>query len=337
VTGNGAEISVVLVTPAGLDAIRRTVSHLRSQTACDRIELVMVGRSALRRDELPGGELEGFAGLQLVEAGNFPSTGAAFAAGVRAASAPIVACAEEHSFPEPGWAAALIEAHSGPWAAVGGTLENANPTTWFSWAHLLSDFGPAVAPVEGGEASELPGHHTSYKRDKLLGYGADLEGMLEIEWVLQEDLRAAGGRLLCEPRAVSHHVNASRIGSHLRGELNGGRAFAANRARLRGWSPLRRLIWIAGSPLMPLVRLTRTLPHVRRVRPPSRAGLLSVLAMGLTVNAFGQMLGYALGRGAATKKRMSLELSRHRHLRSDEQEALAAVPLGELPRLSPGR
>jgi hypothetical protein len=337
VTGNGAEISVVLVTPAGLGAVRRTISHLRSQTAHDRIELVIVGRSALRPDELPGGELEGFAGLQLVEAGSFPSTGTAFAAGVRAASAPIVGCAEEHSFPEPGWAAALIEAHSGPWAAVGGALENANPATRFSWSHLLSDFGPAVAPVEGGEATELPGHHTSYKRDKLLRYEDDLEGMLEIEWVLQEDLRAAGERLLCEPRAVSHHVNASRIGSHLLGELNGGRAFAANRARLRGWGPLRRMIWIAGSPLMPLVRVTRTLPHLRRACPARRASVFSTLALGLVVNAFGQMLGYAFGRGSATTKRMSLELSRHRHLRKDEQAALAAIPLGEMPRLSPDR
>jgi hypothetical protein len=334
VAGNGAQISVVLVTPAGFEPIRRTISHLRSQTAQDRIELVIVAQSALSRDDLPGGELEGFAGLQLVEAGPFRSTGAALAAGIRAASAPIVACAEEHSFPEPGWAEALIEAHSGPWVAVGGTLENANPATRFSWSHLLSDFGPAVAPVEGGQASELPGHHTSYKRNRILRYGGDLEGMLEIEWVLQEDLRAAGERLLCEPRAVSHHINASRMGSHLLGELNGGRTFAANRARLRGWGRLRRTIWIAGSPLMPLVRLARTLPHLRRACPARRANVFWVLALGFAFNAIGQLLGYAFGAGSSTRKRMSLELSRHRHLRKGEQAALAAIPLGDLPRLS---
>jgi hypothetical protein len=327
-------MSVVVVTPGGLDAIERTLSHLRSQTARDRLELVIVAPGALNEED-PRVAGDGLAALRLVDAGNFHSTGAAFAAGVGAATAPIVACAEEHSFPEPGWAAALIDAHAGPWAAVGCALENANPATRVSWTHLLCDFGPAVAPVEGGEATELPGHHTSYKRDRLLRYGAELEGMLEIEWVLQEDLRAAGERLLREPRAVCHHVNASRLGSHLYGELNGGRAFAANRARLRRWGPLQRLVWIVGSPLMPFVRLARLLPDLRRAYPSRRAGLLPVLLTGLVANAVGQLLGYTFGRGSATTKRMSLELERHRHLRKDEQEALARIPLGELPRLSP--
>jgi hypothetical protein len=190
-----------------------------------------------------------------------------------------------------------------------------------------------VAPVDGGEASELPGHHTSYKRDALIAYGADLERMLEVEWVLQEDLRAAGARLLREPQAVSRHLNASRLESHLSSEFNGGRTFAANRARLRGWSTARRLVWVAGSPLMPLLRLARSLPHVRRSYPGRSVRLLPALTLGLVANAIGQMLGYALGRGPATQKRLSFELGRHRHLVDDERAALAATPLAELPRI----
>jgi hypothetical protein len=333
VAGNGAEISVVLVTPAGFEPILRTISHLRSQTAQDRIELVIVGRSALRRDELPGGELDGFAGLQLVEAGSFPSTGTAFAAGVRAASAPIVACAEEHSFPERGWAAALIEAHSGPWAAVSGVLENANPATLTSWAGLASDFGSAMSPVGGGEASELPGHHTSYKRRVLLDYDSNLEHMLEIEWVLQEALRASGGRLFREPRAVSRHLNPSRLASHLHAQLNGGRLFAGNRSRLRNWSLLRRLVWVAGSPLLPLLRLSRCLPQLRRAgaRGPR---LFIVLAVGLVANSVGQMIGYALGPGQAARRRLAIDLHRRSDLSEGDRVALAATPRGELPLLS---
>jgi hypothetical protein len=122
----------------------------------------------------------------------------------------------------------IIAAHRDSWAAVGGVLENANPATRTSWAALVSDFGPAVAPVEGGEASELPSHHTTYKRDVLLRYGPDLDQMLEIEWVLQEDLRASGERLFREPRAVSRDLNVSRLRSHLLAEFDGGRSFAGN-------------------------------------------------------------------------------------------------------------
>jgi hypothetical protein len=190
-----------------------------------------------------------------------------------------------------------------------------------------------VAPVGGGEASELPGHHTSYKRDALLAYGTELDRMLEVEWVLQEDMRAAGQRLFREPRAVSRHLNASRLGSHLSSEFNGGRTFAANRARLRRWSALRRFVWVAGSPLMPLLRLSRSLPDVRRSYPARGAGLVPVLALGLVANAIGQMLGYALGRGPATQRRLSFELGRATHLIDEEQTALASTPLAELPRL----
>ena len=150
-TGPGAEISVVLVTRAGLDPIRRTLCHLRNQTARDRIELVIVSPFALDLD-LDRDEAEGFAGLRVVDVGELEAAGAALAAGFRAATAPIVACVEEHSFPEPGWAAALIEAHSGPWAAVGGAMTNANPRSRISWAHLFTDFGCAVPPLRGGEA-----------------------------------------------------------------------------------------------------------------------------------------------------------------------------------------
>lgn len=331
-TAKSAEISVVLATPRGLDAIRRTLHHLRKQTVRDRIELIIVAQSQLSPDGESG--LDGFAGHRLVDVGPLASTGPAFAAGVRAASAPIVGCAEEHSFPEPGWAAALIAAHAGPWAAVGGVLENANPASRASWAQLLSAFGPAVAPAESGEARELPGHHTSYKREALLGYGADLERMLEIEWVLHDQLRASGERLFREPRAVSHHLNTSRLRSYLNWELHGGRSFAANRAHIRGWSLLRRLVWVAGSPLTPVFRLARSLPHVRRSYPARPARLAPVLALGLVANAAGQMLGYALGQGPAAAVRLSFELDRHRHLTDDEQAALAATPLTELPRLT---
>jgi hypothetical protein len=112
--------------------------------------------------------------------------------------------------------------------------------------------------------------------------------------------------------------------------------FAANRARLRGWSTARRLVWVAGSPLMPVVRLLRSLPHVRRAQPSGRGSPVSVLALGLVANAAGQMLGYALGPGRATERRLAIDLYRRRDLREREQAELAATPLSDLPRLWPG-
>src|SRR5262249_35044767 len=95
---------------------------------------------------------------------------AGHAAGVRRASAPIVALAENHSFPEPGWAAALIQAHRAApsRAAVGPELGNANPERAVSWAYLFSYFGRWAEPAAAGIVEVLPGHNPSNKRDILL-------------------------------------------------------------------------------------------------------------------------------------------------------------------------
>jgi hypothetical protein len=157
--------------------------------------------------------------------------------------------------------------------------------------------------------------------------------MLEVEWVLQDDLRARGERLFLEPRAVSWHLNVSRLGSALRSEYLGGRSFGGNRAQLRGWSPLRRLLYIAAGPLLPPVRLSRAVSDLRRSNPGRLPGVLPALMIGLVANSIGQVVGYALGRGQAPRRRLSIELRRHRHLSARERALVAATPPTELPRL----
>lgn len=310
-------LSVITVTPDGLEAIEPITAAVRAQTAADRIELVVV--APRKPADGPGG-IEGFAASRVVPVGPLQSLGRAIAAGVRAASAPVVAYAEEHSYPEPGWAATLIERHREPWAAVGWAMENANPGGAVSWAHLLADFGPGVAPVTSGESRMLPWHHTSYKREELLAYGDLLGPMLEAEGVLHEQLLARGRRLYLEASTASRHLNVSRSSANLRSHFHGGRGFGSARARLGNWSLPRRLLYALGFPLVPLVRLRRLLPDVRRAKtnPGWRRGVIVVLAPSLTVNAFGEAIGYLFGEGGSRQKRLSLELERARYLRSQD-------------------
>jgi len=50
-------------------------------------------------------------------------------------------------------------------------------------------------PAPAGFVDYLPGHNTSYKRELLLGYGADLDSMMEGETSLHWDLRSKGHKL----------------------------------------------------------------------------------------------------------------------------------------------
>lgn len=82
--------------------------------------------------------------------GHMRSTARARAAGVRAATAPVVALAEDHAFPAPGWAEAFIERHGEGWAAVGPVISNANPRSATSWANLLIEYAPWLEGARGG-------------------------------------------------------------------------------------------------------------------------------------------------------------------------------------------
>ena len=193
------DLSVVLVTPDHFETLRTTVRQLRAQELQERLELVIVAPSAELID-LDREELSGFFGVQVVELGEVRSVAAGSAAGVRAARAPVVAFGEDHCFPAAGWAKALIEAHRGPWAVVGPAVANANPETAVSWADFLLGYGPWADPSPGGVMSHLPGHNSSYKRERLLEFDGELEPMLDAECVLHWELGRRGHQLYLDPR-----------------------------------------------------------------------------------------------------------------------------------------
>lgn len=314
-------LSVVLATPGPFATLARTLAHLGRQTVREAIELVLVAPSR-ERLALDGAAVAGFGAVRVVETGEFRSVGRANAAGVRAATAPIVALAEDHCFPDPDWAERLLAAHAGPWAAVGPGVRNANPGSAVSWADLLIGYGPWLLPAPARDADFLPGHNSSYKRDLLLALGDGLEERMEAETLLHWELRAAGHRLRFEPAAAVAHTNFSRWRSWLPAQFHNGRLFAGLRAR--GRSPLWRALYAAGSPLIPAVRLLRiwrSLPS-RELRRRCAAAL-PALAVGLAVDAAGQLLGYAFGAGAARDRVARYEVDRFRHLRAADRAAFA--------------
>ncbi|HEV8713526.1 MAG TPA: glycosyltransferase [Candidatus Binatia bacterium] len=186
-SGSSPEMSVVIVTPDRYETIRKTVGYLHAQTVKDRLELVIVAPSA---EQLAADDpaLNDFFRFRVIAVGEISSIARAHAAGIRQASAPVVVLAEDHSFPEAGWAEALIERHRQPWAVVGPVVRNANPDSLMSWADFLLGYGTWLEPAPAGETNYLPGHNSSYKRALLLDYDRELEAMLEAEFVLHKDL-----------------------------------------------------------------------------------------------------------------------------------------------------
>ena len=312
----GPALSVVIVTDT-LETIARTLEKLRAQTVAERIELLLVTPDAAGLD-VDSAEMDAFWGTQVVEVEEISSLSRAREPGIRMAKAPIVAMAESHTYHEPGWAEALLEAHRGPWTVVGPGVTNANPGFALSWANLFLDYGPWLEPEAGREMTDLPGHNSSYERSALVTYGPELSSLLEAESFLHADLRAKGHRLWMEPGARMAHLNVTLPSSWLRERIEAGRRFGA--ARAAGWSWPQRLLYAAASPLIPLVRLPRMVPVWRRCRArnPLPSGLFPALVVSLIASALGELLGYAFGSGDSTERLSLIELKKEAHLRPQE-------------------
>ncbi len=247
VVDSGPSLSVVVVTPDRVATVRKTLKFLRSQSVCERTEVLIVApsREGLGLNE---SELREFHSHKVIEVGHMRSTARARAAGEPDAKADLVAIRDDHAYPAQGWAEALLARHAEGWAAVGPQMSNANPRSATSWANLLIEYAPWLEPCEAGEREHLPGHNGSYKRALLLEYGERLEAMLDAESVLHWDLRERGQRLYLEPRARVFHQNFSAPLASLALRFNGGRLFAS--ARARQWPAWRKSVYACASPLI---------------------------------------------------------------------------------------
>jgi len=270
--------------------------------------------------DVPAGEVSMFAAARVVNGGPVRTSNISRSAGIRAASAPFVVLAEDHSFPDPGWAEAILNAHGEGFAVVGPIVENANPNSSISWANLVLEYGLWIARTSRVEMDNLPGHNSSYDRSLLLSYGDNLEHMLEVEAVLQRDIASRGHRLVLEPRATTQHLNFSRLRETLFLRFNCGRSFAGH--RIIGWSVPKRIAFALGAPLIPVVRLIRIL---RMLRSSSRYSALvprvvPMLCLAVLTDGLGELVGYVTGPGNSPDQLGLIEFKRWEKMNAVDQD-----------------
>jgi Glycosyl transferase family 2 len=311
------QLSVILVTTGDYAVSRPAVRNLTRQTGV-ALELVLVGPPEFDAglSDADRTDLAAFAAWRHVDVPVGTSFDNARAAGVRAAGAPIIAFTEDHAFPRPGWAAAIVRAFDHRWTGVGPVVENANPGSSVSWANILLEYGPWMPPARGGAWPHIPGHNSAYRRDALLALGDRLPVMIEAESVLHWALGAEGHAFALAPDARTRHVNFSRLYPSLQLRFHGSRQFASRRCGR--WPAGRRAAFAAAAPLIPLVRLARVvgLP-VLTSRPGLLVRVLPALAISLVVSAAGELVGYVTARpGRATTAYLTdIEFDRERFLR----------------------
>jgi len=286
-----ARMSIVLATDS-YATIHPVIRCLSKQTVKGALEVVLVTPDVeSMRSNLDGNDL--FAKITVVE-DSVDDLAVARAAGVRASSAPIIFIGETHSFPAPDMAELLLEAfEEADWACVVPSVYNANPRGMFSWSGLILDYGRWAAGLPAGQIDSAPVYNAAFRRDVLLALGDRLSPSLGQSDELGLAFASSGQRVLFEPRARIGHANMTGLRDWLWNRFLGGNLIATNRSRR--WSAAKRLVYIAGSFLIPVVLLQRLLPGIRIARQsqPLPPGTLLAIVLGLVLRAGGEALGYA--------------------------------------------
>jgi hypothetical protein len=281
----------MLLMPRGFDELTGALAHLRAQTIRSQIQVVIVARRG-REPEVDPRQFEGFAAFHVAAVDTMPTVASGFAAGVRHATADIVALVEDHVFVEPDWAARVCEAFSEGCAAVAPLMLNANPATATSWMNFLVCFTEAITTVEARDVEYGPGHNTVYRRSVLEQYKGELQRLIQTERNFHYRLRADGHVLRAEPRARLRHTNISIPYEALRQGFLGGVMFAKYRAAKM--SMVERVARTGLAPLVPLVRLLRLVRAHGRLPEGVGVPILGWLLVpaGLLAHAAGEAVGY---------------------------------------------
>jgi hypothetical protein len=300
---NDPLLSVILATDT-LDRVASVIDSVAAQTIAKKIELVLVMTAPAdpsTREQLR----ERFQSLKVIAVKSIVALSAARAKGVLAATAPFVFIAETHAYPDPQLAEKLIAALSDQWSLAVPGFRNANPESGLSWTAFLSDYGAWAANLPPGEIERTPSHDTAFRRSVLLEFGGRLENALTFGDELYLTLHARGYRAYFEPAAGIQHVNLNKFRSFVRERYFSGVLIGGYRSRR--WSVMRRLAYACGSPLIPIVILSRIQNGVREVGRQESwpASTIPALVLGVMLKAAGEMRGYLFGASDSAEEGMT--------------------------------
>ena len=283
-------LSIVFATDT-YDTLRPVIGSLRRQVDREQLEIVIVAppESVGPVDR----ELNAFGAVRIIATSTPLSLPRARAAGVRAASAPIVFVGETHCFPEPDMCNRLLAGFTDErCAAVVPAIVNANPKTALSWASYLTDYGVWGPGRSSGRLEQPLKYNGAYRRDVLLQLGDRLDDLLDANNEELWPILHQQGYHACFVRdARANHVNATSLRVMLRIRFFAGALIGAQRARR--WTWLRRLLYVFAAPLIPVVLVWRARSNITFSAPAS--GLPFGTTIGICAGALTKVIGEVLG------------------------------------------
>ncbi|HET6566718.1 MAG TPA: hypothetical protein VFG50_02065 [Rhodothermales bacterium] len=282
-------LSVVVASTHASGHVERCLDVLRSQVQGRRVEIILAGAFTPDQES----KFDDICFIPFPEATPGPVL---WGAGIARARGEQIAVTDTLTLFDAGWVDAALCACTPERPIAGGAVEPLPVQSLVNWAAYFCDYGQFMRPLQGGTSRELPGTNVTFKRTLLEHASAYTQpSFWKTYWC--RALAADGVPLTSVPSMVAFHAKEYRLGSLLLRRYRHGRCFGG--MRNEQLSVGRRVAYLAGSPLLPvlfLLRMTRTFLPKRRFRRQFFASLpFSVLALASW--SIGEAFGYLAGPG----------------------------------------
>ena len=232
-----------------------------------------------------------FANVRLIAAPKTSLVPQLWSQGAKHASGQVIAFTTAHFIPDKHWISETIRHHQAGHAAVGGAVENTKSASLTQWAIFFCRYTKYMLPFSPHEAKQVPGDNASYKRWVLEEYSDLIEtGFWENN--VNNQLHKDGHTMLMTPAIRVDQGRSYGTWAFCIQRFVHGRIFGAE--RIEAASPLRRLVYIASSPLIPFVFLAKITREIFEKRRHWRAFLVSfpVLTLFILSWSLGEFFGY---------------------------------------------
>jgi hypothetical protein len=212
------------------------------------------------------------------------------------ATGQIVAITEDHCTPRAGWVPAMLRAHAEypAAAAIGGAVENGDPSDGLRWASHMMTQGAHMAPLQNGPVKRITGEaNVSFKDWALSGIDEHPLGFLTLAHL--RALGAHGQLIVNDDRIVVDHHESLDAGATAVIHFDDGRTIAGFRRTSMEQGDWLRLL---ASPVLPLYRTARVVrTGVARGHGRTVMRALPWLLVLEYAHEAGEVAGYVVGPG----------------------------------------
>jgi hypothetical protein len=217
------------------------------------------------------------------------------AAGIAVARGDAVALIEDHVTVRAGWADGMRTLQRVGHGVVGGPIANAVARRIRDRAAFYCEYSGYLEPVTEGPAPDLPGMNVSYDRSAIAAM-QDLLDEGRWETHLHPRLRERGFAFWIDPALTIDHAKDFGFREFVSQRYHYARSYAGER---RAGLGARRLVYAAGTIVLPFVLFRRIAGNVRRSSESRRAFATAapLVILYLLVWAFGETVGYLFGGG----------------------------------------